>query len=147
VSLPLQEANSPAPTAESGATGSYRILIADSNPLHQSLLEGFLERDGVIVETCDTLEDALDSARRRRPAGLFLDCALLGSDPQAAMQAAMSLADAADGARLVARLGAALIEAPMLRLAGFDDVIEGEFDAALIASQLQRDESKLAAAG
>ena len=61
--------------------------------------------------------------------GLLVVASVLGSDPGEAMERLMKFRELLGEARLIVWLDeASLLTAPMVRLCGADDVLEGDFD-------------------
>lgn len=143
--LPIEMAKS-ATDKSDGASADVRAFIcADPNPLNQSILEAMWEDSDGVLACVDSLNDLLTEADKCSPAGVLLSTALLAEEPGDAMQQIIDLREKLPDARLIVRIqDGAVIEAPMLRLSGADEVITGTFDASSHLDALLADGSTVA---
>jgi signal transduction histidine kinase/tetratricopeptide (TPR) repeat protein len=132
VRLPLAQTEQGQATPTSQAT-----LVIDPNPMRQAALAAMLNPAGDDFEA-GALAQGLERIKARGAAAIVIHEDALESQAADAMDQIMQLRAAAPEARIVVALNAgARIPAPMLRLAGADEVVEGGFDLTQLAAALE----------
>jgi signal transduction histidine kinase len=137
--LPVSETAVAAGPFRGGETANT-VLVIDGNPLRQSILEALLAGVGRQVVLVDDLETGLQAARNGPLEAVLIFSENLGEGIGDALTNSMALREAAGAARLVVCLApGSMIEQPMLRLSGVDEIVAGPFDpqatlAALVPS-------------
>lgn len=112
----------------SGLTLSRLLIASDDAGVSASLQIPLAMRD-VDFELVDSMAEAVSAMADRPVSGLLVVASVLGSDPGEAMERLMEFRELSGEARLIVWLDeASLLTAPMVRLCGADDVIEGDFD-------------------
>ncbi|MEZ5938416.1 MAG: ATP-binding protein [Hyphomonadaceae bacterium] len=128
--------------AEADATDAGCILILDANPLRQNVIEAMLDAEGRTLIVHEDPLDMVQAVQRKRPGVVLAYTEMLGDDLGQVMDALMQLREAAGEAHIAIVLEeGSLIEPPMLRLAGADAVVTGDFDPVAIVAALGLDET------
>jgi signal transduction histidine kinase/Tfp pilus assembly protein PilF len=126
--LPVSETAVAAGRFRGGETANT-VLVIDGNPLRQSMLQALLEGVGRQVVMVDDLATGLQATRNGPLEAVLIFSENLGEGIGDALTNSMALREAAGGARLVVCLEPeSMIEQPMLRLSGFDEIVAGPFD-------------------
>ena len=106
-----------------------RLLIVSDDAVVSASLQIPLAMRDVDFDLVDSMADAVSAMAIRPAAGLLVVASVLGADPGEAMERLMELRELSGEARLIVWLDEArLLTAPMVRLCGADDVLEGDFD-------------------
>jgi CheY-like chemotaxis protein len=128
LSLPVEEPVVVAARPQGGETANT-VLVIDGNPMRQTILEGLLAGVGRQVVLVDDLETGLQAARNGPLEAVLIFSENLGGGIGEALTNSMALREAAGAARLVVCLEpGSMIEQPMLRLSGVDEIVAGPFD-------------------
>ncbi|MBI1340469.1 tetratricopeptide repeat protein [bacterium] len=145
VSLPLPATYAPAFKQGSAAQRGpgADVLFVDPNPLNPFILQPLLAESGLTMETAETLAEAEAALAGRSFSCIAIAPQAIGDDPGEVLPAMMSLREAAGAARLLACIEPdGLVGAPMLRLCGVDDVLEGQFAPATLADRITTPEAQ-----
>lgn len=126
-------------TADSTKVSGY--LLADPNPLHQSIIEAMWESGDGDLASLDTLDDLMAEIAQCKPLGILIASDVLSGAAGEAMEQLMELREAAPDAHLVVRLAPESgVEPAMLRLSGADEILEGAFDGPAAITALSNSE-------
>jgi signal transduction histidine kinase/ActR/RegA family two-component response regulator len=112
----------------SGLNLSRLLIVSDDAGVSASLQIPLAMRD-LDFELVDSMAEALSAMADRPVSALLVTASVFGSDPGEAMERLMEFRELSGEVRLIVWLDeASLLTAPMVRLCGADDVLEGDFD-------------------
>ncbi len=139
--LPIEVVGGAGAKGPDAGTDTRAYLVADPNPLNQSIVEAMWDdADGAL--TCvDTLEELLAAAEINAVNAIMVSTDVLSDAPGDIMQQLLDLRERLPDAHIVVRVqDGATIEPAMLRLSGVDETLEARFDGAEVIDALRSNE-------
>ncbi len=125
------------PSAGADGVDAITYIVAEPNPLNQSILEAMWQESDGELRSVETFAEVLTAVGETTPRGLLISTAALDSSPGEAMQQLLGLREQVSEARLVVAIAPdSLIEPAMLHLSGADEVVQTSFDAASLIDLL-----------